>query len=42
MFMASLSRAYGKSFEFVIIKKLNSFEDEKKLMIGSKEDFGRI
>jgi hypothetical protein len=37
--MASLSKTYGKSFEFVIIKKLNSFEDEEKLMIGSKEDF---
>jgi hypothetical protein len=39
MFMASLSRTYGKSFEIVIIKKLNTFEDEEKLMIGSKEDF---
>jgi hypothetical protein len=37
--MVSLSRTYGKNFEFLIIKKLNSFEDEEKLMIGSKKDF---
>jgi hypothetical protein len=37
--MANLLKTYGNSFEFVIIKKLNSFEDEEKLTIGSKEDF---
>jgi hypothetical protein len=39
MFMANLLKTYWKSFEFVIIKKLNNFEDEEKFMIGSKEDF---
>jgi hypothetical protein len=41
-FMFMLGNQEGlkeKSFELVIIRTLNSFDDEKKFMIGVKKEF---
>ncbi len=38
MFTVEIKGLRERSFEFVIIRTLNSFDDEKKFMIGVREE----
>jgi len=38
MFMVEIKGLKERSFEFVIIRTLNSFDDEKKFMVGCREE----